>query len=69
MRPTDIISFDRVMCSGYCLSEGRFFYRLTGVICGVYRDQIKLWPDQPIGDQKLWFVNRTLRIHKHERTL
>jgi hypothetical protein len=70
----DLCAFDRVTLSGYCVSEGRFLYRVAGTI-GTFdsiftnRDgQIKLWPSEPIGDGKLWFNVRSLRIHKHERT-
>jgi hypothetical protein len=59
--------FDAVEVSGYCTSEGRFFYRLRGVIGDTsYGWQFKLWPsDSSIGDGKLWFRTR----HAHVRLL
>lgn len=64
----DLQEFDEVTLSGYCGSEGRFFYHLAGCIGTVEPTQIKLWPEDPsVGDGKLWFDLRTLRIHKHYR--
>ena len=64
---TDLLEFDRITVSGYCLSEGRFVYRLQGTIGSVDPDMIKVWPHDGRWDGKLWFNLRTLRIHKHQR--
>jgi hypothetical protein len=68
----DLREFDHVTVSGYCLSEGRFFYHLPCVIAShgpMYDNEIKMWPLEPMRDGKLWFRLRTLRIHKHQRFL
>ena len=69
---SDLREFDYVTVSGYCLSEGRFFYHLPACVAShgpMYDNEIKLWPmiliRKDIG--KLWFNLRTLRIHKHKR--
>lgn len=54
--------FMSVTVSGYCLSEGRFFYRLKGVIGAAYADVFKVWPeDESVGDGKLWFSTKHAR--------
>lgn len=68
----DLKQFDLLTVSGYCLSEGRFFYHLKCEIAShgpMYDNEIKMWPLEhvPGTDDKLWFNLRTLRIHKHQR--
>lgn len=56
-----------VIVSGYCLSEGRFFYGLRGVIGTWDGVQFKLWPDEPTGDGKLWFSVHHARVQIAEK--
>ncbi len=65
----DLREFDYVTVSGYCLSEGRFFYHLPTCVATFAPPEIKLWPMRLIRKDigKLWFNLRTLRIHKHAR--
>lgn len=60
--------WDEVTISGYCLSEGRFFYHLRGTIGTIDGDSLKLWPlPEPIGDGKLWFDRRFVRLVKFHK--
>jgi len=63
----DLQEYDEVVVSGYCLSEGRFFYRMPGVIATLRDRELKIWPQDGRGDSKLWFRLRTLRVHYHDR--
>jgi hypothetical protein len=61
--------YDSVSVSGYCISEGRFYYHLRGIIVSISRQEFKLWPHDYIGDGKLWFRRPTARITAFHSTL
>lgn len=55
--------YDRVTISGYCLTDGRFYYGLRGCIgAACSDDQVKLWPDTSDAPEKAWFSKKWARI-------
>lgn len=60
-----ISEFMPVSVSGYCLSEGKFFYNLHGAIGDVSCfPRFKVWPFSPLGDGKLWFDVSHARVER-----